>query len=137
MQGLIDSGTEVTLEYSPESYTATEMDFAVEICAAVMDVWQPTADNKIILNLPSTVEMATPNVYADQLEYFIRHLPNRDSAVISLHTHNDRGTGVAASELGLMAGAQRIDYRVAATLLAGNAELVEYGEQNAKCHRQS
>ena len=108
-QPLVDAGTNVILEYSPESYTATEMDFAVEICAAVMEVWQPTAENKIILNLPSTVEMATPNVYADQIEYFIRQLPERHTAVISLHTHNDRGTGVAASELGLMAGAERIE----------------------------
>ena len=108
-QPLVDAGTNVILEYSPESYTATEMDFAVEICAAVMEVWLPTAENKIILNLPSTVEMATPNVYADQIEYFIRHLPERHTAVISLHTHNDRGTGVAASELGLMAGAERIE----------------------------
>jgi 2-isopropylmalate synthase len=99
----------VTLEYSPESYTATEVDYAVEICAAVMDVWQPTVEEKMILNLPSTVEMGTPNLYADQVEYFIRHLPDRDKAVISLHTHNDRGTGVAASEMGLMAGAQRIE----------------------------
>ena len=103
------NGTDVVLEYSPESYTATEMDFAVEICAAVMAVWQPTLEKKIILNLPSTVEMATPNIYADQLEWFIRHLPEREKAVISLHTHNDRGTGVAASELGLMAGADRIE----------------------------
>lgn len=106
---LVAEGTQVTLEYSPESYTATELDFAVAICEAVMGVWQPTPDNRIILNLPSTVEMATPNIYADQLEWFIRHLPNRDSAVISLHTHNDRGTGIAASELGLMAGAERIE----------------------------
>ena len=106
---LVASGTALTLEYSPESYTATEMDFAVEICAAVMDVWRPTVDDKIVLNLPSTVEMATPNVYADQIEYFARHLPNRENAIISLHTHNDRGTGVAASELGLMAGAERIE----------------------------
>ncbi len=106
---LVASGTNLTLEYSPESYTATEMDFAVEICAAVMEVWKPTPDNKIVLNLPSTVEMATPNIYADQIEYFIRNLPDRESAVISLHTHNDRGTGVAASELGLMAGAERIE----------------------------
>ena len=106
---LVNSGTALTLEYSPESYTATEMDFAVEICDAVMNVWQPTLDNKIILNLPSTVEMATPNIYADQIEYFIRNLPKREHAVISLHTHNDRGTGVAASELGLMAGAERIE----------------------------
>lgn len=106
---LQQQGTKVILEYSPESYTATEMDFAVEICDAVMQVWQPTVENKIILNLPSTVEMATPNIYADQLEWFIRHLAERDKAVISLHTHNDRGTGVAASELGLMAGADRIE----------------------------
>jgi len=106
---LVASGTALTLEYSPESYTATEMDFAVEICAAVMDVWRPTVDDKIVLNLPSTVEMATPNVYADQIEYFTRHLPHRENAIISLHTHNDRGTGVAASELGLMAGAERIE----------------------------
>ncbi len=103
------SGTDVTFEYSPESYTATEMDFAVEICDAVMQAWQPTVEKKIILNLPSTVEMATPNVYADQLEWFCRNLPEREKAVISLHTHNDRGTGVAASELGLMAGADRIE----------------------------
>lgn len=109
VQGLIADGTQVILEYSPESYTATEMDFAVDICAAVMEVWQPARGEKVILNLPSTVEMATPNIYADQLEYFIRHLPNRDQAIISLHTHNDRGTGVAASELGLMAGAERIE----------------------------
>lgn len=101
--------TEVILEYSPESYTATEMDFAVEICAAVMDVWQPTVEKKMIINLPSTVEMATPNIYADQLEWFMRELPNRESAIISLHTHNDRGTGIAASELGIMAGADRIE----------------------------
>ncbi|MBT3623791.1 MAG: 2-isopropylmalate synthase, partial [Gammaproteobacteria bacterium] len=106
---LVASGTALTLEYSPESYTATEMDFAVEICAAVMDVWRPTVDDKIVLNLPSTVEMATPNIYADQIEYFTRHLPHRENAIISLHTHNDRGTGVAASELGLMAGAERIE----------------------------
>ncbi|MCH1557203.1 MAG: 2-isopropylmalate synthase [Pseudomonadales bacterium] len=108
-QPLEAAGTNVILEYSPESYTATEMDFAVEICAAVMEVWGATPERKVILNLPSTVEMATPNIYADQIEYFIRHLPRRDLAVISLHTHNDRGTGVAASELGLMAGAERIE----------------------------
>jgi 2-isopropylmalate synthase len=106
---LVASGTDLTLEYSPESYTATEMDFAIEICTAVMNVWEPTFEKKIILNLPSTVEMATPNVYADQIEYFIRRLPDREKAIISLHTHNDRGTGVAASELGLMAGAERIE----------------------------
>ena len=106
---LEQSGTRITLEYSPESYTATEMEFAVDICSAVMDVWKPSIQRKIILNLPATVEMATPNIYADQLEWFIRHLPNRETAVISLHTHNDRGTGIAASELGLMAGAERIE----------------------------
>ena len=106
---LEQSGTRITLEYSPESYTATEMEFAVDICSAVMDVWKPSIHRKIILNLPATVEMATPNIYADQLEWFIRHLPNRETAVISLHTHNDRGTGIAASELGLMAGAERIE----------------------------
>ncbi|HCC43248.1 MAG TPA: 2-isopropylmalate synthase [Gammaproteobacteria bacterium] len=108
-QSLVDAGTNLSLEYSPESYTATEVDYAVEICASVMEVWQPTLENKIILNLPSTVEMGTPNLYADQIEYFIRNLPDRDKAVISLHTHNDRGTGVAASEMGLMAGAERIE----------------------------
>ncbi len=108
-QPLVDAGTNVILEYSPESYTATEMDFAVDICAAVMNVWHPTEAEKIILNLPSTVEMATPNIYADQIEYFIRKLPEREKAIISLHTHNDRGTGIAASELGLMAGAERIE----------------------------
>lgn len=108
-RALVESGTHLTLEYSPESFTATEMDFAVETCAAVMEVWQATEDDKVILNLPSTVEMATPNVYADQIEYFTRHLPHRENAVISLHTHNDRGTGIAASELGLMAGAERIE----------------------------
>ncbi len=108
-QPLVDAGTNLSLEYSPESYTATEVDYAVEICASVMEVWQPTLENKIILNLPSTVEMGTPNLYADQIEYFIRNLPDRDKAVISLHTHNDRGTGVAASEMGLMAGAERIE----------------------------
>ena len=109
IQPLEAAGTNVILEYSPESYTATEMDFAVEICAAVMEVWGATPEKKVTLNLPATVEMTTPNIYADQLEYFLRHLPRRDLAVISLHTHNDRGTGVAASELGLMAGAERIE----------------------------
>ncbi len=106
---LEQSGTRITLEYSPESYTATEMEFAVDICSAVMDVWKPSIQRKIILNLPATVEMATPNIYADQLEWFIRHLPKRETAVISLHTHNDRGTGIAASELGLITGAERIE----------------------------
>jgi 2-isopropylmalate synthase len=106
---LRQAGTNVVLEYSPESYTATEMDFAVEICDAVIKTWQPQGDEKVIINLPATVEMATPNIYADQLEWFCRNLPERDKAIISLHTHNDRGTGIAASELGLMAGADRIE----------------------------
>ncbi|MHA6317291.1 2-isopropylmalate synthase [Altererythrobacter sp. CAU 1778] len=96
-------------EYSPETFSTAELDFSIEVCAAVMDVLQPTRDAPIILNLPATVEAATPNIYADQIEYFARHLPNRGAAVISLHTHNDRGTGVAAAELGLMAGADRVE----------------------------
>jgi len=101
--------TDVFFEYSPESYTGTELDFAVEICDAVNEVFQPTADRKVIINLPATVEMATPNVYADSIEWMTRHLANRDSLVISLHPHNDRGTAVAAAELGYMAGADRIE----------------------------
>lgn len=101
--------TQITLEYSPESFTGTESDYAVEVCEAVMDIWEPDTDNKIILNLPATVEMSTPNIYADQIEWFCRNLKDRDKALISLHTHNDRGTGVAASELGLMAGADRVE----------------------------
>ncbi|TWC37058.1 2-isopropylmalate synthase [Pseudomonas sp. SJZ079] len=101
--------TEWTFQYSPEIFTSTELEFAVEVCDAVLDVWQPTPANKAILNLPATVEVATPNVYADQIEWFGRHISRRDSVLISLHTHNDRGTGVAASELGLMAGADRVE----------------------------
>lgn len=108
-EGLKDFAGDVTFEYSPESFTGTELDFAVEICGAVADTWGATPEAPIIINLPSTVEMATPNVYADQVEWFIRHFKQRDSAVISLHTHNDRGTGVAATELAIMAGAQRIE----------------------------
>ena len=96
-------------EYSPEIFVDTERDFALEICEAVMDVWQPGADREIILNLPSTVERATPNVYADQIEWMSRHLPRRESVCLSLHNHNDRGSGVAAAELGLMAGADRVE----------------------------
>jgi 2-isopropylmalate synthase len=101
--------TQWTFQYSPEIFTSTELEFAVEVCDAVLDVWQPTPENKAILNLPATVEVATPNVYADQIEWFGRHISRRDSVLISLHTHNDRGTGVAASELGLMAGADRVE----------------------------
>ncbi len=99
----------IRYEYSPESFTGTEIDFAVEICEAVCDVWQPTSDNKTILNLPSTVELATPNVYADQIELFCRLFRRRANTIISVHTHNDRGTGIAASELALMAGAERVE----------------------------
>jgi 2-isopropylmalate synthase len=103
-------GTPVRWQYSPESFTGTELDYAVEVCVAVMDVWQPTAENPVILNLPATVEMSTPNVYADQIEYFIRALgARRSSAIISLHPHNDRGTAVAAAEQGVMAGADRVE----------------------------
>ncbi len=103
------AGTDVRFEYSPESFTGTELDFATEICEAVMDVWRPTPDNKVILNLPATVEMATANVYADQIEWFDRNIRDRTAIVLSLHPHNDRGTGVAAAELGVLAGADRIE----------------------------
>lgn len=96
-------------EYSPESFTGTEMDYALEICEAVMDVWKPTPENKMIINLPSTVEMTTPNLYADQIEWFSNTVKNRECVIISLHPHNDRGTSVAACELGLLAGADRIE----------------------------
>ncbi|WP_334182323.1 2-isopropylmalate synthase [Novosphingobium sp.] len=102
-------GTKWQFEYSPETFSTAELDFSIEVCEAVMEILQPTPENPIILNLPATVEAATPNIYADQIEYFCRNLPNRESAVISLHTHNDRGTGVAAAELGLMAGADRVE----------------------------
>ena len=101
--------TEWVFQYSPESFTGTEVDYAVEICEAVMDVIQPTPQHRIILNLPATVEMSTPNIYADQIEYFLRKVKNRDSIILSLHPHNDRGTGVAAAELGVMAGADRVE----------------------------
>ena len=108
---LVDSvkGTLVSFEYSPESYTGTELSYALEVCDAVNDVWRPTPSWKTILNLPATVEMATPNVYADSIEWMHRNLAYRDSVVLSLHPHNDRGTGVAAAELGYMAGADRIE----------------------------
>ena len=109
--------TEWVFQYSPESFTGTEVDFAIEVCDAVNEVWQPTPDKPSIINLPSTVEMATPNIYADQIELFCRNIKNRDSVVISLHTHNDRSCAVAAAELAVMAGAQRVE----GTLL-GNGE---------------
>ena len=102
-------GTDVTLQYSPESFSATEVEFAKEISEAVMDVWQPTPERKMILNLPDTVEVAMPNVYADQIEWMNRHLKQRDSIILSVHTHNDRGTGVAATELAILAGAERVE----------------------------
>lgn len=104
-----DRGTEWVFEYSPESFTGTELDFAVEVCDAVNAVWEPTPERRSILNLPATVEMATPNVYADQIEWFGRHIGRRDSLVLSVHPHNDRGTAVAAAELAVMAGAQRVE----------------------------
>jgi 2-isopropylmalate synthase len=115
-------------EYSPESFTGTEMDFAVEICDAVCAVWQPTPQRKVIINLPATVEMSTPNIYADQVEYFCRNTGYRDSIIVSLHPHNDRGTAVAAAELGVMAGADRVE----GTLFGngertGNVDIVSLG----------
>ncbi|MBQ9644298.1 MAG: 2-isopropylmalate synthase [Lachnospiraceae bacterium] len=107
----------IILEYSPESYTGTEQDFALEICTAVQEVWQPTKDDPMIINLPSTVEMTTPNVYADRIEWMNKHFSDRESIILSVHPHNDRGTGVAAAELALLAGADRIE----GTLL-GNGE---------------
>ncbi|MDR9498987.1 MAG: 2-isopropylmalate synthase [Hydrogenovibrio sp.] len=109
--------TDWTFQYSPESFSQTETDYALDVCKAVMDVWQPTPEHRCILNLPATVESTSPNRFADQIEYFIRHLPNRDSAIISVHTHNDRGCAVAAAELALLAGADRVE----GTLL-GNGE---------------
>nr|WP_204612188.1 2-isopropylmalate synthase [Defluviitalea raffinosedens] len=118
----------IILEYSPESFTGTEVDYAVEICEAVMDVWQPTPEHKAIINLPATVEMSTPNIYADQIEYFGDHIKGRDSIIISVHTHNDRGTAVAASELAMLAGAERVE----GTLFGngertGNADIITLG----------
>ena len=120
--------TEFVFQYSPESFTGTEIDYAIEVCEAVMDVWQPTKVKPCILNLPATVEMSTPNIYADQIEYFCRKMKNREAAIISLHPHNDRGTGVAAAELGVLAGADRIE----GTLFGngertGNVDLVTLG----------
>jgi 2-isopropylmalate synthase len=102
-------GTKISFEYSPESYTGTELEFAVEVCNAVNAIWKPTPEWKTIMNLPATVEMATPNVYADSIEWMCRNLDNRENVIVSLHPHNDRGTGVAAAELGYLAGADRIE----------------------------
>ena len=105
----LGSETELRLQYSPESFTGTELDYALDVCEAVMDIWQPTPENKTIINLPATVEMSTPNIYADQIEWMNRNFSRRDSMILSLHPHNDRGCGVAATELGLMAGADRVE----------------------------
>ena len=102
-------GTDTFLQYSPESYTGTELDYAIEVCEAVSDVWQPTPERPVVLNLPATVEMSTPNVYADSIEYVRRSLTRREATVLSLHPHNDRGAAVAAAELGVMAGADRVE----------------------------
>ncbi|MFP6898804.1 MAG: 2-isopropylmalate synthase [Roseibacillus sp.] len=102
-------GTNIDLEYSPESFSDTEMDYALEICEAIMDVWEPTPEKRVILNLPATVEWTTPNIHADQIEWFCRNVKDRESVNISLHTHNDRGTGIAATELGLLAGGDRVE----------------------------
>ena len=125
---LKETGSDVMFQYSPESFTGTELDFSLEICEAVIDVWQPTPENKIILNLPATVEMSSPNIYADQIEWFCRNIKQRESVIISVHTHNDRGCGIASSELGLLAGAERVE----GTLFGngertGNADLFVLG----------
>ncbi len=119
------TGSEILLEYSPESFSATELDFAAEVCDAVADEWGATPDNKVIINLPATVEMASPNVFADQVEWMTRHLRRRDCMIVSVHTHNDRGCAVAAAELALLAGAERVE----GTLFGngertGNADLI-------------
>ena len=106
---VLDEDTIFGFEYSPEIFVDTELDYSLEVCRAVMDVWEPEGDREIILNLPATVERATPNIYADQIEWMSRHLPRRESVCLSLHNHNDRGSGVAAAELGLMAGADRVE----------------------------
>ncbi|MES9898474.1 MAG: 2-isopropylmalate synthase [Sedimenticola sp.] len=109
--------TEWVFQYSPESFTGTEMDYAVEVCEAVLDVWQPTKDHPCIINLPATVEVATPNMFADQVEYFATHISHRDSIILSVHAHNDRGCAVGASEMALLAGADRVE-----GTLMGNGE---------------
>lgn len=120
--------TDWRFEYSPETFSATEPEFAVEVCNAVSEVIQPTSTHKLIFNLPATVEVAMPNVYADQIEYFCRHINNRENIVVSLHTHNDRGTGVAASELGLLAGADRVEGCLFGNgERTGNVDLVNLG----------
>jgi len=126
--GRLDSGTDLRLQYSPESFTGTELDYALEVCEAVMDIWQSSAERPTIINLPATVEMSTPNIYADQIEWMHRHFSNREAVILSLHPHNDRGSGVAATELALMAGADRVE----GTLFGngertGNVDIVTLG----------
>ena len=117
------TGTEIVFQYSPESFTGTELDYAVEICEAVMDEWGATAARPVILNLPATVEMSTPNIYADQIEWFARNVRDRDRFILSVHPPNDRGTGIAATELAVMAGAERVD-----GTLVGNGERTGNGD---------
>ena len=122
------NNTNLQLQYSPESFTGTELDYALEVCEAVMDVWQPTPENRAIINLPATVEMTSPNIHADQIEWMSRNFSRRDSLILSLHPHNDRGSAVAATELGLMAGADRVE----GTLFGngertGNVDLITLG----------
>ena len=124
----LGSDTNLRLQYSPESFTGTELDYALDVCEAVMEVWQPTKDNPTIINLPATVEMSTPNIYADQIEWMHRRFSNREAVILSLHPHNDRGCGIAATELGLMAGADRVE----GTLFGngertGNVDIVTLG----------
>lgn len=126
--GKLGSETNLRLQYSPESFTGTELDYALDVCESVMDVWQPTKENPTIINLPATVEMSTPNIYADQIEWMHRQFSNRQAVILSLHPHNDRGSGVAATELGLMAGADRVE----GTLFGngertGNVDIVTLG----------
>ena len=124
----LSSDTNLRLQYSPESFTGTELDYALEVCESVMEVWQPTKDNPAIINLPATVEMSSPNIYADQIEWMHRNFSNREAIILSLHPHNDRGCGIAATELGLMAGADRVE----GTLFGngertGNVDIVTLG----------
>src|ERR1700760_586381 len=121
-------GTEFGLEYSPEIFMDTELEFSLEICEAVMDVWQPDAEREIVLNLPCTVERSTPNVYADQIEWMSRNLSRREFVVLSVHTHNDRGTATADSELAMLAGAQRVEGCLFGNgERSGNVDLVTLG----------
>src|SRR5699024_10451689 len=115
--GAARPGVHWRLEYSPERFSSTEPDFAVAICEAVMDIWQPTPDDRIIFNLPNTVEQVGPHHHADQIEYFCQHISNRDSVIVSVHTHNDRGGAEAAAELAMLAGAERVE-----GCLLGNGE---------------